>query len=113
MQLGRFLRKASGGWCHWCPACGEMHLIPDRWHFDGDIEHPTFQPSVSITGTKKVVDENGKWTGEWVTGPDGAPKPYVCHYILALGIIRYQPDCSHGYAGQNVQLPELPPGFRD
>jgi hypothetical protein len=113
MQIGRFLRKTTNGYTHWCPACGEMHIIfDDGWTFNGDIEHPTFQPSVRITGTQKIIVD-GKWTGEWATGPGGEPKPYCCHYILALGILRYCGDCTHGYAGQNVQLPELPPGYRD
>jgi hypothetical protein len=86
-----------------------MHLIPDDWTFDGNVDLPTFQPSVSITGVQTVVDDKDKRTGEWVRGPDGKALPYCCHYVLTAGKLHFQPDCTHALRGQTVALPALPP----
>jgi len=108
--FGPYLRRATDGYTHWCPACVEPHWIGDRWKFNGDRDKPTFAPSVKITG-KQIVVENGKWTGEWKLGPDGKALPYCCHYFLQDGQLRFCSDCTHSYAGKVVGLPPWPPGF--
>lgn len=112
MQVSSRLRKYAGGYMHWCPACEEMHPLPDGWKFDGNLEKPTFHPSFRHTGfqTEKL---NGEWTGEWVRGADGKPLPWVCHYHLTAGGIQYCPDCTHALAGKLVPLPVLPEHLRD
>jgi len=87
------LRKVEGGYVHWCPACEKLHLIrtegPVTWDFDGDLEAPTFSPSVKIT----------------FGGYAGDP---VCHYFIERGQIRFCPDSTHLKAGQTVPMPDLP-----
>jgi hypothetical protein len=125
-QVSSKLRREENGHSHWCPGCGEMHVVPDSWTFDGNLESPTFSPSVKITGQKTVVDERGEWTGAWMaTDENGAPVerkvflptdtpvPYCCHYVLTAGVIQFGGDCTHAMVGQAVPLPDLPPHLRD
>lgn len=112
MQAGRFLRKATDGHAHWCPGCKEMHHIPSSWGFDGDLEKPTFTPSVRISG-KQCVLVDGEWTGEWVRGADGKALDGCCHYNLTAGQLHFHPDSTHALAGSIVALPDLPAGHRD
>lgn len=112
-QVSPELRRTATGYSYWCPACEEMHVIPDkRWSFNGDLEHATFIPSVKITGVQQVI-ERGEWTGEWVRGTDGRPLPMCCHYNLTNGVLIYHGDCLHALSGQKVPLPDIPEFLRD
>lgn len=114
-QVSAKLRRAVTGYSHWCPGCGEMHAISvlPGWNFNGNLEKPTFSPSVKITGKQSIVDEKGEWTGEWVLDADGKPKDYCCHYFLTDGVLNYCGDCTHKLSGQQVPLPDLPSFMRD
>jgi len=93
-QVSWCLRRGVGRYVHWCPACHELHPLPDNgWQFDGNLECPTFTPSFKHSG-----------------GPD--PK-WLCHYTLTKGMLHFCGDCSHAMGGQAVPLPELPPWCRD
>src|ERR1700757_3739600 len=111
-QVSTKLRRITGGYAHWCPACKETHRLPDGWSFDGNLESPTFSPSFKHTGLQTVVVD-GRWTGEWVFGADGEALPFVCHYILTAGVLNYCSDCTHTLAGTSVQLPTLPDFLRN
>jgi len=112
-QISAKLRRTTNGHSHWCEGCGEMHVIPNSWRFNGNIDRPTFTPSVKITGVQTVVDERGKWTGEWVRGPDGKALPMCCHYIVTDGQVQFCSDCTHGLAGRTRPMPDLPLHARD
>lgn len=77
-------------WRHWCPGCGGNHVIytdsrsqlnGHAWAFDGNLDRPTFSPSVNIVGQ--------------------------CHYFIRAGRIEYCSDSKHALAGKTVDLPEL------
>lgn len=110
-RVSPFLSRTATGYAHWCPACEELHVIFDRWQFDGNVERPTFSPSVKITG-KQTVKVRGEWTGEWVRGPDGKAIDQCCHYFLREGQLIFCGDCTHDYRGRTVPLPELPEWLR-
>lgn len=112
-QVSATLRRAQGGYVHWCPGCQEMHKLPDGWTFNGDLERPTFTPSFKHSGHRVVRDAAGRWTGEWVRDAAGKPVPFVCHYILTAGVLHYCADSSHDLAGKTVPLPPLPAGYTD
>lgn len=117
-QVSSKLRRYTDGYTHWCPACREMHKLPDSWSFTNrDLEFPTFQPSFKHTGLKLNKDENGKWIGEgkdaWLYDAQGKPIPEICHYILTNGVLNFCPDCTHSMAGKTVPLPELPDWLKD
>lgn len=84
-----------------------MHVIPDTWSFDGNLDRPTFNPSVKITGKQRVVI-NGKWTRAWQRDSTGKPVDMCCHYLLHAGQLKYCADSTHALAGKTVPLPELP-----
>lgn len=93
------LKKAGGYWKHWCPACGDAHIIPTQethpgaatWEFNGDAERPTFHPSILI---------------EW--GEQTPPHARRCHYFIVDGDIQFCEDSTHALAGKTVPLPEIP-----
>lgn len=110
-QVSAKLRRATGGYFHWCPACNEMHILPDGWTFDGNVESPTFNPSFMHSGVKKTFTD-GKWDG-FAKDAEGKPVPHVCHYILTAGVLNYCGDCTHDLKGQAIPLPDLPIGIAD
>jgi len=100
---GKYLRKTSVGYVHWCPGCEEVHSIrtvgdrpPARWDFDGNLDKPTFSPSVKITWGK-MADPSGDW-------PEGG----CCHYFIRSGVVEFCSDSTHSLAGKKVPLPEWP-----
>lgn len=101
------LRRVEGRYVHWCPGCEEMHQLPDSWTFDGNLEQPTFSPSLKHSGLRKVMVD-GEWAGGWVRDVSGNPVPYVCHYILTAGQLHFCGDSTHALAGQTVPMPDLP-----
>ena len=80
-----------------CPGCGLSHMPrtggqPGRplWTFNGDVERPTFEPSILVRRTY------------------GADKTQqVCHSFVRDGKIQFLGDCTHELAGQTVDLPEV------
>lgn len=84
-----------------------MHQIPMSWTFDGNVEKPTFTPSVRIGG-KQAIIVNGRWTGEWKRDAQGNALNYCCHYNLVRGELDYCPDCTHSMANTKVPLPPIP-----
>lgn len=95
MQVSPYLRRAQDRYLHYCPACDEVHSLPDSWSFNGDVNKPTFTPSFKHSGycEDKVI--------------------HICHYILTDGIINYCGDCTHSMAGKSIPLPELPSELKD
>lgn len=85
---------------HWCPACKTDHLFAvdqplangARWSFDGDLEAPSFSPSMKI-----------EWSHRGGT--------IRCHYFIKAGMIEYCADSTHAMAGHTVPLPDLPEDF--
>lgn len=89
-----------------CPGCDELHQFYVRqatrppednpawafnpvWTFNGDVERPTFSPSLLV---------------RWEHGPDR--EQHVCHSFVRAGRIQFLNDCTHALAGQTVDLPE-------
>lgn len=93
----KMLGVATGGEqlaLFFCPGCSEVHPYrigraatePERpvWTFNGDLEKPTFTPSLLCN-----KDD---------------PKSR-CHLYLTDGQIVYLGDCHHALAGQTVPCP--------
>jgi len=66
-QISAKLRKTTDGYSWWCPACEEVHAVNGSWTFNGDVDRPSFRPSIRVTGKQSVV-VNGECTGEWKPG---------------------------------------------
>lgn len=97
-QVSPYLRKMQCGYGHYCPGCKSIHVIyTPRWSFDGNVEKPTFSPSIRI----------------FTRADDGIPEVTECHYHIRNGVIEFCGDSAHELKGQNVPLPELPPEYSD
>jgi len=82
-----------------CPGCEEIHTVrvgdKHGWTFNGDLERPTFHPSVLC------------WRNMF-TGRTTPPEYIRCHSFVLDGMIRFLGDCTHKLAGQTVPLGDLP-----
>lgn len=125
-QVSSKLRRWAGddkvGLHYWCQGCEQMHSVvvegPGAWGFNGDLERPTFTPSVML--------RSGHYASTWQAGmgcwcsykaehPDD-PDPFdcvVCHTFITDGMVQFLSDCTHQFAGQTLPLPDLPEQHRD
>lgn len=116
-QVGSKMRRVgasdgykAGGLAHWCPACESMHAFAldgknsngAQWTWDGNVENPSFEPSMLITINAQSHPHH--LVGE---------PTEVCHYFLRNGVIEYLGDCTHGLKGQRIVMPPLPDRLRD
>lgn len=107
MQISKHLRKSSVGYLFYCPGCKEMHhyvtepkSLGPKWTFNGNVEKPTFKPSLRLFTTDDE-DDNGQ----------KLPQPVertICHLFVTDGQIIFCGDSDHDLKGQTVALPELP-----
>lgn len=81
-----------------CPGCKCAHALSVNgvkntrgasWNFNGDMERPTFTPSLLQDDTR----------------PDGSR--HVCHSFITDGRIQFLSDSTHELSGQTVELPEF------
>jgi len=72
-----------------CPGCNDLHVINNTWTFNGDVGKPTFNPSVLVNRNKLN------------------PAMPVCHSFIRDGKIQFLNDCTHGLAGQTVDLDDF------
>jgi Family of unknown function (DUF6527) len=79
MRVTSFLPRLSDG--HMIHVDTPNHLGA-RWLFNGDMQSPTFSPSVHIVGK--------------------------CHSFVSAGKIQFLSDCSHELAGRTVELEPFP-----
>ncbi|WP_417615282.1 DUF6527 family protein [Parasphingorhabdus sp.] len=106
---GSLMRKTDGGYLIWCPGCGEPHIVAVEkplgngasWSFDGNLEKPTFSPSLLVM-TGSAVDPNFK------DEPDDPPT--ICHSFIRNGNWEYCSDSKHALSGQTVPVPPWPTG---
>lgn len=74
-----------------CPGCGHSHAFytsegKPRWTFDGNMEKPTFTPSMNV---------------KWSRTVDGQVIQR-CHFILTAGVFHFLTDCTHQAAGTSI-----------
>lgn len=72
----------------YCSGCKQSHLIPSRWRFNGNLEKPTFSPSLLIN--IEFSDTN-------------KPK-HTCHSFIVDGKWQYCSDSTHELAGRTVEM---------
>lgn len=95
----------GGGLLFWCPGCDGAHQVMlgagpgPRWGFNGDVDRPTFTPSI-------LIQYNGPDAGQ-DRGDGRLAPPAVCHSFVIDGRIQFLGDCTHALAGQTVDLPDF------
>jgi hypothetical protein len=116
-QISKKLRSWASdthkGLTFYCPACKQAHGIrtegTDIWGWNGDVERPTFTPSVLVSamyGDPPVTPEN---LAEWKRAPWPQTKvARICHSFVTDGMIQFLGDCTHALAGQTVPLADFP-----
>lgn len=115
--LGKKLRTTEGGGMLFkCPGCNEPHLIRvgegsgPRWTFNGNVESPTFAPSVLLkTGHYTSRHDGGECWCTWCD-EDGQPSGFacvICHSFVRDGNIQFLSDSTHHLSGQTVPLPDF------
>lgn len=95
-----------------CPGCGDSHLIGETWRFNGDLDRPTFSPSLLVrTGhhaNPLHKDGDDCWCNyEQRYGEKPPFACYVCHSFIRDGKIEFLGDCTHPLAGQTADLPDV------
>lgn len=90
LKIWHFANSQQVNYYFWCDGCKELHPFTcgnsngrPTWQFDGNLEKPTFHPSLLMVGAG-------------------------CHLFLKEGIIEYLNDCTHHLKGQKVPLPLIP-----
>jgi len=99
LRKSKVQSKGLPDYTFFCPGCGCEHGIFTEkhnslnaiWSFNGDINRPTFSPSILV---------------KWTRTLDGVTD-FVCHSFVKDGMIQYLGDCTHHMAGQTVELPEI------
>lgn len=81
----------------WCPGClggHSFHIKPPEptWQWDGNMESPTFNPSL-------LVRHHGNENAE-----PRYREGQVCHLFVREGRIQYCTDSTHELAGQTVDM---------
>lgn len=118
-RLSAKLRSIEGGqlgyWCQGCQSVHQVSVIGEGaiWGWDGNVDAPTFTPSVLITSghfvsTHKPGDKC--WCTYAVEHPD-RPVPFTCrrcHTFVRGGMVEFLGDCSHALAGKTEPLPDWP-----
>jgi hypothetical protein len=100
----------AGQAAFYCNGCKRVHSINvkyegmPKWGFNGNVESPTFTPSIlaKYTHPKGYTNDNpapADFSGDYVTD--------VCHTFITDGKIQYLGDCTHELAGQTIELPEF------
>ena len=103
-------------WEFQCPGCGETHRADKRWTFNGDVDRPTFSPSLLISSghfayNGSMPEKDSCWCtynaeriakGEESSGFECLR----CHSFVLDGKIEYLSDSSHRLSGQTVEIPD-------
>ena len=99
--MAKVKKKVVEYFSFYCPGCKHEHVYtiqPDgiSWQFNGNMESPTFTPSLLNRGMQKNTT-----TGIYDIETDR------CHLFVTDGKIIYCNDCHHELAGKTVELPEI------
>jgi hypothetical protein len=120
-QVSAKLRSIEGGrWAYWCQGCEELHMVGPGWSFDGNLDRPTFSPSVLVTSGHYApgfdAAKDTCWCRYYDAHPDERDDGFTCgrcHTFIRAGMVEFLGDCTHALAGQTLPLPDLPPDLRD
>jgi len=81
-----------------CPGCDTWHSVytvanqynKAIWGFDGNMDKPTFSPSLLVTWTHGEEHEKRR-----------------CHSFIRNGEWQFLSDCTHDLAGQTIPMVEI------
>ena len=111
----KLVTQDSGRTMFLCPGCSTSHVLSiaaGGWGFNGDGDNPTFTPSVLVTGRDFTPSGQAAFDAWHAAGCPALDSkkfdsaPTVCHSFITNGRIQFLDDCTHGLAGQSVDLPD-------
>jgi len=111
-QVSTKLRRVEGDrWMYWCQGCEEPHMVGPGWACEGNLESPTFSPSVLVTSGHYMPGWKGPkcWCTFRAEHPDCEFECRRCHTFIRGGMVDFLGDCTHALAGQTLPLPDYPP----
>jgi hypothetical protein len=80
----------------YCPGCKHAHGIETpRWSFNGDVQNPSFSPSVR----------------HFYRHPQTNKEHTTCHYHVRSGRVEFCGDCEHELRGKTVDISDFPEGY--
>lgn len=97
------------GYAIYCLGCGTIHALATepntvskaKWGFNGNLDSPTFTPSLLVK-TGKYVEPKYEEDQDMVKAGMGST---ICHSFITNGQIQYLGDCTHHLTNQTVELP--------
>jgi hypothetical protein len=122
-KLRNWVNPANGeeGLTYWCQGCKDWHTIRTKgagaWGWNGDVDRPTFTPSVLVTSGHFAPHYSAESDTCWCTynaeqlAKGEKPARFACqrcHTFITDGRVQFLGDCTHGLAGQTLDLPDLP-----
>lgn len=92
-----------------------------RWGWNGDVNKPTFSPSVLVQTTgapegRELMTQAEEDEYDAIYKAGGVNAVFAsrfgirCHSFVNDGRIQFLTDCTHSLAGQTVDLPDYPAG---
>jgi hypothetical protein len=121
-QLSKKFRSIAGGKIgYWCQGCDMLHMVRvgagvgPKWNWNGDLEKPTFTPSVLVTWEQGEPPATTPEIREKIRSGEitQVKVPKICHTFITNGMVQFLGDCTHQYAGRTLPLPDLPPEWID
>lgn len=121
MKIRTVQQPAQFQYMIFCPGCRCGHGLRvgqsdgPNWSFNGEMERPSFQPSLLIEGhdfTPKGRAEFEAWRAAGYPRENDQPKqfesaPTICHSFITNGQIQFLDDCTHALKGQTVPLEDF------
>lgn len=116
--MAKAVKTDNGFVAIFCPGCKRRHYLAVEpssgrscWKFNGDLENPTFSPSLlDRTGhyvTGQPQPPNCKYCEYEKRDPDRSFKCGTCHSFIRNGMIEFLSDSTHELAGKTVSLPDV------
>lgn len=112
--MAKIKDNGEGMFSFFCPGCGWAHVYyvnsphwrkggdSKGWQFNGDLNNPTFTPSLLNTWGKQADPNFIEPEGE---RPDKTGWSGRCHLFVTNGVINYCGDSTHELSGkQNVPM---------
>ncbi len=99
--MSKTIESAEGEYLIQCEGCGCIHALntvaegKPKWTFNGDLNKPTFMPSLLVKWTKMIDVEKNTF------------KHIICHSYIIDGKMQYLGDSNHELSGQTIDLPEI------
>jgi len=96
---------------HWLPEgytheCDYLAGKP-HWNFNGNLLLPTFQPSILKSIGPLDDAEVCAYYSERVGWNFQVGQTFICHSFVTDGRIQFLGDCTHRYANQTLDLPDI------